>query len=122
MCVPDCSRASQHSLVIETVICAVGDYNVVYHADVHGLRAFLYGLRQLAVAGAGACVSRGVVVYQRNLCGALQQRFAQDAPYVGAGLVDAAPADAHLVDDACRLVEQEHPYMSPILTGILKKR
>ena len=50
-----------------------------------------------------------MVVYQRNLCGALQQCFAQDASYIGAGLVDAAPADSYFIDDTGSLVEQEHP-------------
>ena len=99
----------QRSFVIKTVISAVCDYNVVNQADVHGLRAFLYELRQPAVVHAGMRVSRRMVVYQRNLCGALQQCFAQDASYIGAGLVDAAPADSYFIDDTGSLVEQEHP-------------
>ena len=66
----------QHSFVGKTVISAVCDYNVVDEADVHGLCAFQYELCQLAVVRAGLRISGGVVVYQGNLCGALQQGFA----------------------------------------------
>ena len=82
---------------------------MVDEADVHGLCAFQYELCQLAVVRARLRISGGMVVYQGNLCGALQQGFAQDAPHVGAGLVDAAPADAYFVYDAGCLVEQEYP-------------
>ncbi len=41
--------------------------------------------------------------------GALQQGFAQDAPHVGAGLVESTTADAYFVYDAGCLVEQKYP-------------
>ena len=79
---------------------------MVDEADVHCLSAFLYELRQALIFCAGAWTARRMVVYQRYLRGTLYQSFAQDAAYVGSGLVDAAAADAALVDDAGSLVEE----------------
>lgn len=88
---------------------SVGNDEVVYQADVHGLCGPLYDLRQAEVVVAGTYVSRRMIVYQGNLCGPLDEGFAQDGPYVGGGLVDSSTADADFVDDLAGLVEQQHP-------------
>ena len=94
-----------HSFIIETVVLSVCYNNVVDEADVHSLCPFLHELRQALVVCAWTGTARRMVVYQGYLCGTLYQGFAQDAAYIGGGLVDAAAADAGFVDDAGRLVE-----------------
>lgn len=90
-------------------MASVRDDDVVGQVYVHGLGGFPHEFRQPLVVVTGVRVAGGMVVDKGYLCGALQQGFAQDAPHVGAGLVDATPADAYFVYDAGCLVEQKYP-------------
>ena len=62
----------QIAFIVEAVVASVGHDKVVNEPDIHGLRGLLYDLGQAEVVIAGACVTRGMVVYQGDLCGSLE--------------------------------------------------
>ncbi len=90
-------------------MASVRDDDVVGQVYVHGLGGFPHEFRQPLVVVAGVRVAGGMVVDKGYLCGALQQGFAQDAAYVGGGLVDAAAADAYLVYHFGGVVHKQYP-------------
>ena len=76
---------------------------------VHGLSPFLYELCQPLVFLAGLRITRGMIVYKRQLCGTLQQSFTQYASHIGCGLVYTTPADTDFINHPCCLVQQSYP-------------
>ena len=92
------------SFVIKAEKRAICHDDVVCEAYVHGLCTLLHSLCEVSVFLARTDIARGMIVYQDDLRGSLQQGFAQDEAHIYCGLVDAAFTDAYLIYNLISLV------------------